>query len=98
MTDEQLREWWPELGAVVADLRRIGESAMADRLVDAVIGGATSGEILDGVGCALRDHRALRPRLGDTAMDAWDRVQADVDRAYGGSCGLGHWLARLTGR
>jgi hypothetical protein len=97
VTDGQLRDWWPELGAVVGDLRRIGHAAAADALVDAVAAGATSGEILDGVGGALRSNRALRSRLCDTARDAWDAVAADVDRACHG-CGLGHWLTRLTGR
>ncbi len=81
----------------MVDLRRIGESAVADRLVDAVIAGATGSEIIGEVGLVLREHRKLRSRLCDTARDSWDSVKDDVFRANHGTCGLGHWLARLTG-
>lgn len=97
MTDAELQAYWPDLGTVVAELRRAGHVAAADRLVDAVIAGATSGEILDGVAVALREHRALRSGLGAAGARAWDAVMDDVHRAYPGSR-LGHWLARLVGR
>lgn len=97
MTDAELQSWWPDLGAVVAELRRSDRPAVADLLVDAVRAGATSGEILDGVGGVLREHRGLRSKLSDSAASAWDAVMADVRRAYPGSR-LGHWLGRLTRR
>ena len=82
MTDDELQRWWPDLGAVVAELRRAGQPAVADRLVDAVSAGSTSGEILGGVGVVLREQRALRSQLGDAAAGAWDAVIAEVDRAF----------------
>lgn len=97
MTDAELQEWWPDLGTVAAELRRIDQSAVADLLVNAVRAGATSGEILDGIGVVLRDHRNLRSQLSDSAVKAWDAVIADVHRAYPGSR-LGHWLAWLLRR
>ena len=74
MTDAELQTWWPDLATVVAELRRIGQPAVADLLVDAVRAGATSSEILGGVGAVLRSHRALRSRLSDSAATAWDCV------------------------
>jgi hypothetical protein len=97
VTDAQLREWWPDLGAVVAALREAGRADVADRLVDAVRGGATSTEILGRVGLVLRDERPLRSKVGDPARRAWDAVMADVSRAFPGFW-LGHWLNRLRPR
>ncbi len=97
MTDAELKAWWPDLGAVVAELRQSNESGVADMLVDAVRSGATSGEILDGVGVVLREHRALHSHLSPAAAAAWDSVMADLNRAYPGSR-IGHWFARLMRR
>jgi hypothetical protein len=97
MTDAELAQWWPHLGKVVADLRRIHQAAVADRLVDAVRGGATSSEILGEIGIVLRHHYPLRSQLSDAAASAWDTVMADVHRAFPGSR-LADWWARLTGR
>ena len=95
MTDAEIEAWWPELGIVVAELRRTNEPAVADLLRDAVRAGATSGEILAGIGAVLRDHRAGRSALSARAASAWDAVMADVNRAYPGSS-LSRWFARLT--
>ncbi len=95
MTDAELQAWWPALGTVAAELRRTSHSAVADQLGDAVRGGATSGEILAGIGVVLRDQRALRSGLSDDAARAWDADMADVNRAYPGSR-LSRWFARLT--
>lgn len=97
MTDAELKTWWPDLGTVVAELRRNDHPAVADLLVDAVLAGATSTEILGGVGLVLRDHHALHSQLSDSAASAWDAVLADVYRAYPGSR-LAHWFALLTRR
>jgi hypothetical protein len=97
MTDAELQRWWPDLGTVVAELRRAHRPDVADLLVDAVRAGASSSEILGGIGVVLRDHRVLRSQLGDSAASAWDAVMADVYRAFPGSR-LAHWFARLTGR
>lgn len=82
MTDAELQEWWPDLGAVVAELRGADRAAVADLLVDAVAAGVSSSEILGGVGVVLREHRALRSRLSASGASAWDEVLADVHRAY----------------
>ena len=97
MTDAELQTWWPDLGTVVAELRRNDQIAVADLLVDAVRAGSTSSEILGGVGVVLRDHRALRYRLSRHAARAWDAVIADVYRAYPLSR-LAQWIARLIRR
>ena len=97
MTDAELRTWWPDLATVVAELRRTDQPAVADLLVDAVRAGATSGEILDGIGVVLRDHRTLRSQLSDSAASAWDAVMADVSRAFPGAR-LAQWFARLISR
>ena len=97
MTDAELQTWWPDLGTVVAELRRIDRAAEADLLVDAVRAGATSGEILGGVGVVLRDHGALRSQLSDSAASAWDAVMADVHGAFPGSS-LAEWFARIGRR
>ena len=70
---------------------------MADLLVDVVRAGATSGEILDGIGVVLRVHRSIRSHLTSPAASAWDAVMADVYRAYPG-LRIAHWFARLTRR
>lgn len=97
MTDAELQTWWPDLATVVAELRRTGHPDVADLLVATVGAAATSGEILDGIGVLLREHRALRTGLSDPAASAWDAVLADVRRAYPGAS-LGHWIARLMRR
>jgi hypothetical protein len=93
VTDAELQAWWPALGAVVAGLRSIDRPTVADLLVDAVLAGGTSSEILGNVGIVLRDHRALCSKLSDSGGKAWDSVMADVDRAFPGSR-LGHWFGR----
>ena len=95
MTDDELQKYWPELGSVVIELRRIGQPAVADMLVDAALTGSTSSEIVGNIGIVLRDHRALRSQLSDSALNAWDAIMADVNRAFSGSK-FAQWLARLT--
>jgi hypothetical protein len=97
VTDAELLEWWPDLGTVVVALRQARSADVADRLVDAVRAGATSGEILAAVGAVLGDEGALRSGLGEPARRAWDSVVADVRRAYPGGS-VGHWLSRLRPR
>ncbi len=97
MTDTELSAWWPDLGAVVAALRRMDRGDVADRLLEAVCGGATSGEVLGRVGLVLDEHRALRPRVGDSAAGSWKAVMADVGRAFPGF-GFRRWIGRLMGR
>jgi len=63
MNDEELQSSWPDLGAVVIELRRF-DGGLADRLVDAVQYSSTSGEIYAGIGNALHEQQALRKRLG----------------------------------
>lgn len=83
--DSELDRWWPDLGTVATELRRAGQPAAADSLAEAVRAGATSSEILGAVGKVLREHRALRAGLSDSAARAWDAVMADVDRAFPGA-------------
>lgn len=97
MNDDELKAWWPDLGSVVAELRKSDQPAVADLLVDAVRAGSTSGEILDGIGVVLREHRGLRSQLSAPAAAAWDTVMADLNRAYPGAW-IGHWFARLRRR
>lgn len=97
MTDRELQEWWPDLGTVVADLRRIKQDSVAEQLLDAVRGGATSGEILGEVGVVLRNHLPLRAALSDLAQRAWDDAMKDVHRAFPGSR-FADWLARMKKR
>ena len=68
---------------LIAELRRIGETAVADKL-DRAQYGATSGEILNGIGAALLHHHDARAKLGDPGRQAWDNLRAEVDRAYPG--------------
>lgn len=82
MTDAELREWWPDLGAVVTELRGSGRSGVADALVEAVRTGSTSGEILDAVGVVLAGDRRLRSTLSASGASALDAVLADVNRTY----------------
>jgi hypothetical protein len=93
VTDDELDRWWPDLAAVVAEMRRATQSEVADRLLDAVQAGSTSGEILGGVGAVLREKRALRAELQDAAAHAWDSVMADVEKAFPSARPL-QWLGR----
>jgi len=77
MTDAELKAWWPDLGAVVAELRQGDQPDVADLLLDAVRAGSTSGEILDNMGVLLREHRPLRSTLSAPAMAAWDAVMRE---------------------
>lgn len=95
MTDDELKECWPELGVVVAELRLIGQVEVADRLVDTFLSGSTSSEIVGHIALILRDHHALRVQLSDAAQNAWDTIMADVSRAFRGSK-FALWLARLS--
>ena len=97
MTDAELHAYWPDLATVIAQLRRADRPAVAEALVDAVRAGATSSEILGGVGVVLREHRALRSVIGAAGVRAWDAVMADVNRAFPVSR-LARWVARLTRR
>lgn len=94
MSDENLRAWWPDLGLVVMALRRGGHADAADRLTDAVAAGATSSEILGLLGQVLVDCRALRRTLDDPGRAAWDRVMADIDRAFPPTFRFNYWLAQ----
>jgi hypothetical protein len=93
MTDEELQSSWPDLGALVIELRRI-DAALADCLVNAVQYSSTSGEIYSGVGNALYEHRALRNQLSPAGVRAWRRVMAEVGRAFGRPPFL-EWIAGL---
>jgi len=97
VTDDELDRWWPDLGAVVAELRRANRPDAADLLLDAVRAGSTSSEILGGVGAVLRQRRAFRSQLSDAAARSWDAVMADVDKAFPPSKPL-QWLGRPTKR
>jgi hypothetical protein len=48
---------------LAAALRYSNEGALADRLADRVQYASTSGEIFNGVGAVLYEHRGLRGRL-----------------------------------
>lgn len=80
---------------VAAELRRIDRAAVADAVIDAERGGATSTETLCRLGDVLRRHRGLRRELSEPGRRAWDAVMADVHRAFPGSA-LWDWLARLV--
>lgn len=97
MTDAELHARWPDLGIVTDALRRADRPATAELLVDAIRAGATSSEILGGIGGVLRDHFVLRSQLSDPAANAWDAVMAGVHRAFPGSR-LRRWIAQLTNR
>lgn len=77
----QQSAYWPALDTLVTELRRADQAALAQRLLDAERAGATAGEILAGLGAALRTHRALYGQLNDTGALAWDAVQARLNRA-----------------
>lgn len=97
MTQEELRAWWPDLGFVEKELRRLNHADEADRLLDAVVSGATSGEILGLVGLVLMQSSALRSGLDSQGKTAWDRVMADINRAYPPNFRFNHWLAQAGG-
>ena len=94
--DSELDRWWPDLGTVAAELRRAGQPAAADSLVEAVRAGATSSEILGAVGKVLREHRTLRSQLSDSTAKSWDAVMADVDKAFPGAKPM-QWFNRPRG-
>lgn len=95
MSDDELHKRWPELGTVEADLRRIGQPAVADMLVDAASARLGSSDVVGSVGIVLRNHSALRARLSENAVTAWDVIMADVSRAFNRSR-FAQWLASLT--
>jgi hypothetical protein len=95
MIDGELHDWWPDLGIILEDLRRIDQSIVADLLIDAVRAGSSSSEILGGIGAVLHDNHALRSQLNKSAVSSWNAVMADVYRAFPGSR-LTHLFARLT--
>jgi hypothetical protein len=94
MSDAGLAAWWPDLGALIAALRGAGHGEVADALVDAVRGGATSTEILGRAGLVLHEHRALRARVGEAGARSWSAVHRDVKRAFPGFR-LPRWLSWL---
>ena len=68
---------------LIAEARRIGEAALAEEL-DRAQCGSTSGEILNGIGAALLQHKGVKAKLGDEARKAWNNLRGEVDRAYPG--------------
>lgn len=94
MTDEELQSTWRDVAIVAAELRRIDQSSLANRLVKSVQSASTSGEIYSDVGNALYEHRALRKQLSPAGVAAWKRVMADVGRAFGRAPFL-EWAAGL---
>ena len=97
MTDDELQNCWPELGALVKELRRINQAAVADKLVEAFLAGSSSSEIVGKIGLILRDHRDLRPQLSDGAIAAWDAIMDNVARILRESK-FAQWLERLAGQ
>jgi hypothetical protein len=95
MTDAELLSWWPDLGQVVIELRRLNHPAEADRLLDAVAAGATSTEILGSVGLIFLRAGNLRSELTRQNKASWDRVMADINYAYPPNFRFNHWLARF---
>lgn len=95
MSDVELQKRWPELGTVVADLRRIGQHAAADMLVDAASAKPGFTDIVGSVGIVLRNHSALRVQLSGNAVNAWDVIMTDISRAFNRSR-FAQWLASLT--
>lgn len=95
MTDDELEDYWPELGVLVKELRRINQPAVADNLVSAFLTGSSSSEVVGGIGIILRDHRDLRPQLGDPAIAAWDAIMDNVGRILRESK-FAQWLDRLA--
>ena len=82
MTDDDLLTYWPALGIVAVELRRIGHPAAASQLLNAVRSGATSGEILGEVGQVLRAHFALRKTLDGPTRLVWDSIVSDARKAF----------------
>ena len=73
------------LEIVIAELRRIGKNAEADRLQQAAdMTATTSSELLGEIGTVLWDNAALRSELGEDGRAAWDRVEESVNRAFPG--------------
>jgi hypothetical protein len=97
MTDAELAATWPNLGTLVSELRRLKRAELADRLVDSVQYASTSGEIYNGVGNALTEHRGVRRSLSTPASTAWEAVIEDIERAYG-MPGVMRWLMRMWRR
>jgi hypothetical protein len=97
MTDAELEATWPALGMLASELRRLERTELADRLIDAVQYGSTSGEIYSGVGGTLMEHRAVRRSLSRAGSAAWECVLDDIDRAYG-MPGVMRWLTRMWRR
>jgi len=95
MTDPDLDAYWPDLGSLVAELRRVGREDVADQLLDGLRVGGSSDEILGEVSLVLRRHRALRRELGATGAKAWDGILRDAHRAFPGTH-LSDWVARLN--
>lgn len=85
------------IDTVADELERLEQEPAAAALRDAERTSATSGEILDRLGCVLEEHRRLRRLLSEPGKQAWDDLQAQVDRAYPGT-GIGRRLARLWRR
>jgi hypothetical protein len=72
-----------DAAVLIAELRRLGETALAEKL-DRAQYGSTSGEILGDIGAALLQRAGLKAKLSDEARRAWDNLRAEVDRAYPG--------------
>lgn len=96
MTDAELSAWWPDLGHVVEGLRRIDQGSVAGLLLDAVMAGCSSSEIIGSVGGLLHEYRALRTKLSATESDAWAAVMKDFYRAFPGAR-LRHWVSAFMG-
>ena len=78
---------------LIGELRRIGESRLAE-LIDKAEYGSTGTEILGDIGATLLRHAEARARLGPEGQQAWDSLRAQVDRAFPG-WGFRSRLARL---
>ena len=68
---------------LIDELRRIGEVPLAEQL-DKAQYGSTGSEILGDIGAALLGHAEARAKLSPEGRGAWDRLKAQVDRAFPG--------------
>ena len=95
MPKEELNRHWPELLIIAADLRRIGQPAVADMLIDAARAGSDANDAVDRVGIVLRDHCAMRPQLSCHGINAWESIMTEVSRAFRRSK-FAQWISSLA--
>lgn len=78
-----MSDLYADAEALGASLAEGGHREWEGRIDDAILGGATSGEILMRLRAAIREILAIAPSIDATSRARATKLLSDIDRAFG---------------